>query len=463
MSKRRVFTITLQFCICLIVGIIVAPRAVGASAVSLDTCRVWAMQHSRSLAIAKEMTRQSSNLRRAARGAYWPGVDFDGAFFYNQKPTRLIDVESLRNTVAGWGVPQELLSSLLPNDLLELDTHRVGVGAVTITQPIFMGGKIWAANEMARYAEMLAHSQYRQVGNDVITAVDEAYWLVVSLVHKARLAEDYVALVKSLYSDMNAMIAEGVATQSEGLAVAVALNEAEVLHTKAENGLSMSRMLLARLCGLPLDTIFELQDESMSVVTPWELNTYHLQGVYARREEVRSLQSMAGMARAQQRIALSDMLPSVLLVGMYSMGVPNFYNGFQTHLEGMFSVGVMVRVPIFHWGVNYYRYKVAQSAVVIADMEIEMAKESIDLQVEQTRLGYEEAVRVYKLCEHNCRQAEANMHNARIAFNEGVFTYVQLLAAQTAWQQARSELIDARVTMAVTYDNYLRAVGVPLY
>ncbi|MBO7291386.1 MAG: TolC family protein [Bacteroidaceae bacterium] len=448
---------------CVVLWHIVASSHALAQVVPLDSCRLWALRNNKSLQIAHKLVQQSGDMRRAAQGAYLPGIDFIGTYFYNEKNTRLIDVDKLRTAITDWGVPAAWVSALVPNDLLAFDTHQVAWGALTVTQPIYMGGKIVALNDIASAAERLSISQKELVERDVIDAVDDAYWLVVALESKYELAKLYVQLVDSLHSDMSELIAEGIATKSEGLAVAVAKNEAEVLLSQSDHGLSLARMVLAQLCGLPIDTVFEVQEVALQLYEPMGLVSYGMSGVYHRREELNSLYIMSEMAQAQRRLVLSDMLPTVALVGMYQVGMPNLYNGFSTDLDGMFSVGVVLRVPIFHWGTNYYRYKAAGAAVTIAHIEIEAAKERIDLQVSEARYRYDEAGRTYRMYAKNMEQAELNLRNAQYAFDEGVLNYTQLLAAQVAWRQAASELIDAQIAIAVAYDSYKQAVGLPLY
>ena len=73
------------------------------------------------------------------------------------------------------------------------------------------------------------------------------------------------------------MIKEGVATKADGLSVKVKVNEAEMMLTQVDNGLNLSKMLLCQLCGLPLETDFQLADESMKdLPLP---NTYRKSGV----------------------------------------------------------------------------------------------------------------------------------------------------------------------------------------
>lgn len=432
---------------------------------SLDSCRRRALQHNKSLLIADEIVRQSGCLVKAARGAYAPRVDFTGGYFYNQKALQLVDVGHIESMITSLGIPSTIASAFIPDDLLELDTHHVVAGALSVVQPIFMGGKIMAANSIADNVEKLSLSQRRLATDEVITSVDEAYWLVVSLAHKLNLAHSYVALIDTLQSHVSAMINAGVATRMDALTVDVARNEAQVQLTQVLNGLSLSRMLLAQLCGMPIDSVFTLQDEvSVMVRDTFSLSAcYGMEGVFARREEVRSMEYLINIAKAQQRLALSEMLPSIALVGAYTFNAPNLYNGFKTSVDGTFRVGVLLRMPLFHWGTDYYRYKASRGATVIARLKKNVAMERIELQVNSCRYKYIEAIQTYKMTTRNVEQARQNLDNAQLAYTEGVYTLVEVMTAQTAWYQAQSMYLDAGIAVAVARDNYIRSVGINLY
>lgn len=87
-------------------------------------------------------------------------------------------------------------------DAFRTDTRNLYAGAATLTQPLFMGGKIIAYNKITRYAEQLAASQHATGMQDVILNTDQAYWQVVSLANKKHLAESFVKLVQRLDSDV---------------------------------------------------------------------------------------------------------------------------------------------------------------------------------------------------------------------------------------------------------------------
>lgn len=456
---RRYFIRTIVGVLCVLSAFVAISQPM-----SLDSCRRCALQQNKSLLIADELVRQSGYLVKAARGAYAPNIDFTGGYFYNQKALQLVDVDHIRSLVSSLGVPSSITSALIPDDLFRLDTHHVFAGAVSVVQPIFMGGKIIAANAIADNVEKLSLSQRQLAADEVITAVDEAYWLVVSLARKLNLAYSYVELIDTLRSNVSDMINEGVATRMDELTVEVARNEAQVQLVQARNGLSLSRMLLAQLCGMPIDTVFTLQDEVSVVISDtFPLLVYGMDGVYARREELRSMEYLINIAQAQQHLALSEMLPSLALVGAYTFNTPNLYNGFKTSVDGTFRVGVLLRVPLIHWGTDYYRYKASRGATVVARLEKDVAMERIELQVNSCRYKYVEAVQTYKMTAHNVEQAQQNLDNARLAYSEGVYTLVEVMTAQTAWYQAQSMYLDAGIAVAVARDNYTRAVGFNLY
>ena len=262
---------------------------------------------------------------------------------------------------------------------MTFDIHNVFFSAVTLTQPVFMGGKIVAMNKITGYAEELARQLNDSEAENVIYAVDAAYWMVVSLKAKEKLARSYVNLLDTLSHNVGLMLEQGVATRSDMLSVDVKLNSARVDLVKVENGLSLARMALAQVCGLPVNSVFALADEDDVSATPnADIATqYNMEDVYARRPDLRALELGVNIAGQQKRVAMSSMLPNVAVVGAYSFSNPNMYDGFSKRFAGAFSVGATVTIPIWHWGGNYNKYKAAASEETIMKLRLEDARDMI--------------------------------------------------------------------------------------
>ena len=154
-----------------------------------------------------------------------------------------------------------------------------------------------------------------------------------------------------------------------------------------QNGLVLSRMALAQVCGLPVDSQFTLADEGNTVPLPAEglvpEGGYDMEQVYDNRPDLRALEQGVEAARQQGRVALSDMLPKVAVMGAYEFSNPNMYDGFKKKFNGGFSVGAVVSIPLWHWGGNYNKYRAAKCDEVIGRLRLEDARELVNLQVSQ--------------------------------------------------------------------------------
>lgn len=432
---------------------------------TLEECRELAVKNNKELQISSQKIKMSEEEKKAALTKYFPQLSASGAYMWNQKDLNLLDMGALQSAISSslGGLAQlpavgNVVGAI--NDVQHLDIQNVWVGNVSLVQPIFMGGKIVSYNQITRYARELAESMYDLKLQDIIYKTDETYWQVVSLVNKKKLADSYVSLLRQMDEDITAMIAEGVATEADGLSVKVKLNEAEIAQTKVDNGLALSRMLLAQICGLPLDEPFTLADESLDEVSvsPSE-GVADINQAFANRQELRSLDLASKIYKKKERIVLSDMLPSVAFTANYFITNPNLMNGFKNEFAGMFNLGVLVKVPLSGWWEGTYKRNAARAETRIKQLEWEDAREKIELQVTQSVYKMNEANKKLASSTRNMQSAEENLRHANLGFEEGVIPALNLMQAQTAWFAAHSTLIDAQIDVKLTKVYYHKAMG----
>lgn len=438
--------------------------------VSLDSCRHMALRNNKDLLIAKEKINQANYQKKEALAAYFPQIDVTAGYMYNSEEIsmfsedQLLPIKTFNSATGGYefnlvthpgtgkpiigpnGKPIPSAVALIPKEAMTFDIHNVFGGAVTIKQPIFMGGKIVAMNKITRYAEQIAKDMHDKKVEDIIYNVDAAYWQVVSLSAKHELASSYVALLDTLYRNIEAVKNEGMATKSEVLSVAVKLNSAQVDLARVENGLALSRMALNQICGLHAEEVYKLADEGKTMeISELVASQYNMADVYARRKDVHALQTAVKVYEQKQNVALAGMLPNIAVVGSYSMTNPNLFNGFSKKLDGMFSVGAMITIPICHSGGRYHKYRAAESEKIIKQYELQDAMEKIELQVSQASFKVQESVKRYNMTKLNIDNAVENLRQAELGFKEGMLTADDVMKAQTAWLKAGSEVVDAGV------------------
>lgn len=432
---------------------------------TLEECRELAIQNNKELQISGEKIRMADQEKKAAFTKYFPQLSAGGAYLWNQKDINLLDMESLTRSLSGalgglteLPVVRGLIDKV--DGMQHLDVQNVWIGNVSLVQPVFMGGKIVSYNQIARYAKQLAESMNDQQLQDLIYQTDATYWQVISLVNKKKLADAYVDLLRKTDSDIAELIAEGVATEAEGLSVKVKLNEAEMAQTKVNNGLALTRMLLAQLCGLPLEEALQLTDEQMDEFPVEAVDaSVDVNEAFMNRNELRSLDLATKIYQKKERIVLAELLPNVALAANYFVTNPHVFNGFKNDFAGMFNVGVMVKVPLSGWWEGTYKRNAARAETRIKSLEWKEAREKIELQVNQSVYKVNEAGKRLIASSRHMENAEENLRRANLGFEEGVIPALNLMEAQTAWVSARSDLIDSQIEVKLTAVYLSKALG----
>lgn len=458
---------------------------------SLDSCRALAIANNKTLLIGNEKINAAHYQRKAAFTNYLPDISATGAYMRNQKEFSLLN-DAQKGALSGLGtnlsgplqqaaqvvgqlhpelapVLSQLGGAIVPAlnqagssivDAFRTDTRNVYAGAITLTQPLYMGGKIRAYNKITQYAEELAREQHNSGMQEVILSTDQAYWQVVSLAGKKKLAEGYLKLLQKLDSDVEKMINEGVATKADGLSVRVKVNEAEMTLTKVEDGLSLSRMLLCQLCGIDLASPITLADENLQDIRTVNISPdFDMMAAYANRPEIRSLELATKIYRQKVNVTRAEHLPSLALMGNYMVTNPSVFNGFENKFKGMWNVGVMLQLPIWHWGEGMYKVKAAKAEARIAQYQLDDAKEKIELQVNQSAFKVNEAAKKLTMATKNMEKANENLRYATLGFEEGVIATSNVLEAQTAWLSAESEKIDAQIDVKLTEIYLQKSLG----
>ncbi|MDO4181376.1 MAG: TolC family protein [Bacteroidales bacterium] len=439
----------------------------GMTILSLDSCRTLAIRNNKELRMADMKQRAARYERKAAFTKYLPRVSATGAYLHTDKEISLLSDEQ-KGTLSNLGTAVGSLAPALEGmagalngvgaglvDALHTDTRNMGAAAVMLTQPLYMGGKIVAYNRITRYAEQIAARQHDLALQEVIVEVDEAYWQIVALQSKKRLAESYLELVRKLDSDVQQMIDEGVATKADGLSVKVKVNEAQVALIQVNNGLSLSRMLLCQLCGLEMDTTFTLADEHTEVVPmPDTVASSDVQTAFEHRPELRALSLSTDIYKEKVRLARAEFLPTVALTGGWIGSNPSVFNSFERRFKGMWNVGVMVNIPIVTWGERCYKVKAARIEESIAHYRLEETREKVELQVSQSRQKVEEASERLLTATRSREEADENLRYATLGMQEGVIPVSNVLEAQTAWLSAHSECVTAQIDLRLA-DLYL--------
>ena len=416
---------------------------------TLDSCRSLAKEHSRTLQQKDEEIKAAHAKKQQVMTNFFPQVAARGVYLHMQKELHLID----------WDKPLGHLNFLIPERLRHLgtvDLRNLWVGNVTAIQPLFLGGKIISGYKMASLAERLQGELRQTAETEVETKLDETYWQVVSLRSKERLLDQLVHLLEQTVKDVDASIDAGVATKADGLSVRTKLSEAEVKRSQVVNGLELSRMLLADLCGLSEDEPFTLAEEGhlqellLSTQTAPIARDEDTEAAIERRSEIRSLRLVDSIYSKRVNMESASLFPKLYGVASYSTSNPNSFQGQKKEFAGQYYLGLMLEVPISDLFSGTFKRRQAKAEHRVKQLELAEARSKINLQIKQALRTADDARRAYTTALSAVKMAEENMRYAKAGYDEGVIPLLNYTMAQTAWMSAQDSLIDAQIRVLLT-------------
>ncbi|MFO7880060.1 MAG: TolC family protein [Bacteroidales bacterium] len=452
------------------------------SLLDLHTCKRMALENNHKLRKADLQINIADQNTKSAFTRLLPSLDVTAQYLRTNKPFYLLDENQFFPVVPFWSIDQEDMS-LLPDvaetpliygAMIDTDTGEVMVdeegnpvflqyGYIPrdemtfgskdnyiinggITMPVYMGGKLRRQYKMSRIVEDMQHDRADLSEDEVLFEVEKLYWKIVSLQEKKKLADAYRAMLDTLVMELENIYQEGIITRNDLLKAQKKQNEVMYQQFQAENGIRLAGMALNQAIGLPLDSIPRLEG-SLDAVRIFPDGNRLVDKAIQTRPELAVLDKSIQLADQTVKLAWSRFLPNIIATGNYSFYKPNPYNGFTRDFGGDYNVGLTCRIPITQWGNRIHSVKSAKYLRELAEVNRQEKQEKISLQVQQSWNAYLEAFRKVDVKEIGVKQAGENLRIMQDKFDEGMITTSDLLEAQALWQEARSELIEAKTQL----------------
>lgn len=353
-----------------------------------------------------------------------------------------------------------------PSQKIDWKLKNFFIGGISLTQPIYAGGKISAAYRMSQLGVGMAEENIRLKESEVVVKTDEAYSLAVKAQEMKSVAGKYRSTLLEVQKNVEAAFKHGLSTRNDILKVQVKLNEADLSVQKADNAYRLALMNLCHVIGKPLDTAIEVvspAQDADALIAACDNNVQACvpAGVLdiTGRPEYTIMNSKTELARQQVQLAKSEALPSVLAGAAYTYMNGGEVAGKRLLDDASASVGVTVRMPLDFFGGTSNKIRSAKVAYQISQMEQQDTYEQMTLEQSQCRDTYEEAKTELRLCESALRQSEENIRLSRQQYDVGFETLSNHLEAQTTWQKCNADLVNARCQLVLASTKLIKAMG----
>lgn len=407
--------------------------------ISQAECREMALSHSEELQQSDNALRQAELDRKIAKTAFLPKIEGSAMGVYAFPDMDMMGME-----------------------LRMRGTYMADIG---LTQPIYTGGKITTGLRLARIGEEAAAEQHRMTRMDVLVEADNTYWTYIAIEQKVRMLESYHAQMDTLYSQIETAVVAGMATENDLLRIDAKRTEIHYQLQKVQNGAELCRMSLCQIVGADFDTQIEAVDTAFVISQPDRLTSD-----INSRPELHLLEKQVAAEKEQIRMARADMLPTVGLKANYMYYGNIKLNGMadvggtmtpysQELRDGSGMVMLAVQIPIFNWGEGRRKVRKAQYELRNAELTLQKNTRLLTIEVQQAIRNIQDGYRLVHTADKGLQQSDENLRVMRNRYAASMASLTDLLDAQSQWQQAESNLIEAQTQYKIYETEYLRATG----
>ena len=434
---------------------------------SLEEALEMTLSDNPAIRAAEFNRRAAQQERRAAIGLRMPQIGITGSYAYLGKDIE-IDLNNMKAPVQNLA-GQILQSGMIPSDYipsisqmlsgamaaswaLPLQDRSLGFVGGDVTVPLWMGGKINAANRVARINEQTARSQGIQQRNALVSELVERYYGLALARQVVVVRQQVVDGVRKHLEDAAALEAQGMISRSEKLYVEFKMSEAE---RDLQNAQSQVETIAAAL-----NSTIGQSDDYQPVTAMFILERIepldHFRTLAAERNPLLDqVDQKRRLAYEGVRAQRSSFLPQVV-----AMGGMSFYDYQVSKVLPRWAVGVGVNFKLFDGLNREYKYSAAKQTVRRVEALQDKAGNDISVLVEKLYNQMENYRTQMASIEASLAFAEEYLKTKNAAFLEGMSSSTDLIDAELNLAKVKTERIEAAYRYDVSLAQLLEAAGI---
>lgn len=410
-----------------------APSAGAQQVLTLDDCKQMAVENNAGVKIAAGKAEQAAQTRKEAFTKYFPQISAQATGFRSNKPVIHYNVL----------------------DVFSIDLIHKGTGvSVQAMQPLFAGGRIANGNKLAKVGEEAGRLEYQAAVDNAGLTAEKYYWQVATLKSKGSTLDAATAYVEGLTRQVGAAVDAGMLNRNELLKVQLKLNELKALKIDLDNGIALSKKLLAQYVGLDgqdVDIAFDSVPEQLPPY-PSDLFIDESQALPST-VDYKLLEAQVKAADLEKRMALGANLPTI------AAGAGYFYDDLLNQNYGFAAAMLTVQVPLSGWWGGAHSMKKASIAAENARLEKEDLSQMLKIKMADEWDNLTAAYRKMALAKESIEQARENLRITRNVYDAGMSTINDVLDAEALYRQASDQYIESYGAYRLCAAQYLNSTG----
>ncbi len=344
----------------------------------------------------------------------------------------------------------------------KLGTDNSISAGLTLKQPIWQGGKVAGAIKIARLYRRYTEAAVQETEAEIKFAVRQSFLNAILAQDVVAVYRDALATAELNHEMIAKMQAQGVVSEYEKLRAEVEVANLKPQLLQAQNQATLALNALENLIAADRREEVTLRYDFDSTLAQQSYRFDQLLEVaLARRAALQRQERLAEITQRAIGIAKAERSPKFDFVSHYGWS----YQSDDFGLEGYkwspsWTATINLSFPIFNGFSTKAGIRKAKVDNLQAELSYEKLRDQVELQVRDAFLSYNEATERLQTQIKTIEQAEEGLRIARIRYQNGVGTQLEILSSETALTQARTNYVQATHDAALAVYRLLRVTGV---
>ena len=412
-----------------------------------------AIENNRQIQEAKKDIEIARQELKQARAGYFPSLDLSGSY------TRMGDLADDEDDEINTGDPQldagfeAMLENMEPpenNFSLQFDLEQL----------IYSGGARSAGYEMAQNQLEIAEKELEQEKEELAHQIREQYYGILQAEEMVALLESSLARVEEYLKQAETNYELGLFTQTDVLQAEISKNQLQQEILSAENGLKLAEMSFRN--SLSLDDEMELE---LSSDLDYEVEEIDYEKALAKAENNRFDLAMLDIQGENMELLMqqanSSRLPQVFFRGSYGTEAEEIADSFRLD-EASWNATIGINYNLFDGGSSSAEREVARQEKEKFELMKEETLDMVALDVKEKVLKLDELEQQIELQKLNKSEAEKNLKENELKYEQGMITSLELLEAQDTFQEAKINYYQGIYDYNLALSDYKKAIGIGL-
>jgi len=425
-----------------------------------------ALENNETVKVAAQQLEKSEYVYKEAFSGALPKVEANLTYLRNLYSSKITNmsyylsamsngIAGLNNTILDYHPDSglhEMPFTEMPDEETDAMKDNTLKAELSLIQPIWLGGKVGTAIEIAQIFKKMNQSAYQLEKDKVATEIKKNFYQILALKESKKVMELVKADAYNNLDKIEKLYKEGLVSEYDLIQARVRVNSIEPKVMSIDNYYDLAREYLKINMGLSGDAEVEIEGELTAAVTPDTSKA--AETAMAHRLELQLLEYQRELLSKNVTIEYSNHLPNIIGLANYTFQSSNddFADTFeQDYGVGTLNVGITANFPIFNGFGTKAKVDQAMVEEKKTSLNIMKTQRLIRLQIKDVLSKLRLAEEELKLRDKEIAEYEKALAITQVRYDNGLCTQLELTGAQTALETSRLNKVN-------TINNYINAM-----